>query len=184
MQLNIYGFHKTRHDEDSCEFKQPNFRRGMPHLVGLIRRKGQGNNASGAGGRHLEGSTNNINVIFFIFLLIFLRGLDYCYMGDGRTGGSGPLPGDAGVGENRTRSFQEIVAPSRSFDLQLVVTAVVFDQGATVCGSIPKQRQEVLRDRVEAKQTTSQLESIANAVGKQRRSLKALQTLFETTQPS
>eukprot|EP00903_Cladosiphon_okamuranus_P008468 g8135.t1 len=58
-QLNIYGFHKTRHDEDSCEFKQPNFRRGMPHLVGLIRRKGQGNNASAAGFRHSEGNNNN-----------------------------------------------------------------------------------------------------------------------------
>lgn len=42
-QLNIYGFHKTKHDEQSCEFKQPHFRRGQRQLLGLIRRKGQGN---------------------------------------------------------------------------------------------------------------------------------------------
>lgn len=63
VQLNIYGFHKTRHDEDSCEFKQPNFRRGVPHLVGLIRRKGPGNNASAAGVRHSEGNNNTSKVI-------------------------------------------------------------------------------------------------------------------------
>lgn len=40
-QLNIYGFHKTRHDEHFVEFKHPNFRRGQRHLVGLIRRKPQ-----------------------------------------------------------------------------------------------------------------------------------------------
>lgn len=68
-QLNIYGFHKTRHDEDSCEFKQPNFKRGEPHLVGLIRRKGgQGNNnAAAAGGRHPE--SNNGNNVILVFRL-------------------------------------------------------------------------------------------------------------------
>eukprot|EP00904_Undaria_pinnatifida_P010049 jgi/Undpi1/6174/HiC_scaffold_20.g08658.m1 len=42
-QLNIYGFHKTKYDERCCEFKHPHFRRGERHLLGLIRRKGQGN---------------------------------------------------------------------------------------------------------------------------------------------
>lgn len=45
-QLNIYGFHKTRHDEMSCEFKHPHFRRGQRHLLSLIRRKSQTSNSS------------------------------------------------------------------------------------------------------------------------------------------
>ena len=65
LQLNIYGFHKTRHDEDSCEFKQPNFRRGLPHLVGLIRRKGQSSkSASAAGGSRQAESTPSSKVIY------------------------------------------------------------------------------------------------------------------------
>jgi len=56
-QLNIYGFHKTRHEEDSCEFKQPNFKRGQRHLLGLIRRKGHSSGgASATGGSYHEGS--------------------------------------------------------------------------------------------------------------------------------
>ncbi|CAN0064897.1 unnamed protein product, partial [Hapterophycus canaliculatus] len=51
-QLNIYGFRKARHDKDSWEFKQPHFRRGQRHLLGLIRRKGGGGsvNSSHSGG--------------------------------------------------------------------------------------------------------------------------------------
>lgn len=41
QQLNIYGFHKTRHEEHyvEVEFKHPHFRREQRHLLGLIRRK-------------------------------------------------------------------------------------------------------------------------------------------------
>lgn len=90
MQLNIYGFHKTRHDEDSCEFKQPNFKRGMPHLVGLIRRKGQqgNNNASAAGSnsstRHAEGNTSS-KVIYMCTLLVCVYMHTSVVTGENRT---------------------------------------------------------------------------------------------------
>lgn len=61
-QLNIYGFHKTKHDEQSCEFKQPHFRRGQRQLLGLIRRKGQGNTM--AAKNHGE---ENVRVVYIVF---------------------------------------------------------------------------------------------------------------------
>ncbi|CAB1096948.1 unnamed protein product [Ectocarpus sp. CCAP 1310/34] len=62
-QLNIYGFHKTRHDddgdEDSCEFKHQNFRKGQRHLLGLIRRKGHSMSASNSGSNNNNNSNSN-----------------------------------------------------------------------------------------------------------------------------
>lgn len=76
-QLNIYGFHKTRHEQDSCEFKQPNFKRGQRHLLGLIRRRGHNSGgASTAGGIHHEGGNygiSNNHVSFLSGVLDFDR---------------------------------------------------------------------------------------------------------------
>ena len=38
-QLNLYGFHKTAQESDSCEFAHPIFQRGNEHLFKDIRRK-------------------------------------------------------------------------------------------------------------------------------------------------
>jgi hypothetical protein len=38
-QLNLYGFHKTAQESDSCEFSHPLFRRGNEHVFKDIRRK-------------------------------------------------------------------------------------------------------------------------------------------------
>ncbi len=38
-QLNLYGFHKTSQESDSCEFSHPMFRLGNEHLFKEIRRK-------------------------------------------------------------------------------------------------------------------------------------------------
>jgi len=38
-QLNLYGFHKTSQESDSCEFSHPMFKQGNEHLFKEIRRK-------------------------------------------------------------------------------------------------------------------------------------------------
>ena len=38
-QLNLYGFRKTSHEDDSCEYSHPIFRRGNEHMFKEIRRK-------------------------------------------------------------------------------------------------------------------------------------------------
>ncbi|CAM9701360.1 unnamed protein product [Ectocarpus sp. 12 AP-2014] len=64
-QLNIYGFHKTRHDDDgdeeSCEFKHANFRKGQRHLLGLIRRKAHSTSASNSGSSNNNNNNSNNN---------------------------------------------------------------------------------------------------------------------------
>ncbi|CBJ31355.1 Heat Shock transcription factor [Ectocarpus siliculosus] len=62
-QLNIYGFHKTRHDDDgdeeSCEFQHQNFRKGQRHLLGLIRRKAH---STSVAAQETKGSVDRIAV--------------------------------------------------------------------------------------------------------------------------
>lgn len=38
-QLNMYGFHKARHDSSKCVFSHPLFRRDHPELLPTIKRK-------------------------------------------------------------------------------------------------------------------------------------------------